>query len=79
MLTYVVAEVGFERPTRKYSRIGRVRGGARPILLIFSLVALARSRTASARAPSPLPPSPSASGGRDGSNPRTEAKKRTDT
>ena len=40
-------------PTRKYSRLGRVRSGARPILLIFSLVALPFSRTASGRAPSP--------------------------
>ena len=32
--------MGFERPTRKYSRPGRVRGGALPRLLIFSLVAL---------------------------------------
>ena len=52
---FLVAEVGFESPTRKYSRLGRVRGSAHPILLIFSLVALALSRTASARAPSPLP------------------------
>ena len=40
-------------PTRKYSRLGRVRGCARPTLLIFSLVALSPPRTASGRAPSP--------------------------
>jgi len=43
-------------PTRKYSRLGRVRGSAHPILLIFSLVALPPPRAASGRAPSPLPP-----------------------
>ena len=53
----MVAEVGFERPTRKYSRRQLVRGSASRLLLIFSLVALASSRTASTRTPSPLPPS----------------------
>ena len=52
----MVAEVGFERPTRKYSRLGCVRSSAHPILLIFSLVALPPPRTASGRTPSPLPP-----------------------
>ena len=56
----MIAEVGFEWPTRKYSRIGRVRGSALPILLIFSLVALPPPRSASGRAPSPLPPRRSA-------------------
>ena len=56
MESFLVAEVGFERPTRKYSRRRIVRSGASRPLLIFSLVALALSRTASARAPSPLPP-----------------------
>ena len=69
---YLVAEVGFERPTRKYtplrsvssfrftktlhSRSRLVRGGALPMLLIFSLVALPLSPTGRGRAPSPLPP-----------------------
>ena len=67
---------GYDVPTRKYSRLGCVRGSSHPILLIFSLVALALSRTASARSPSPLPPPPLAAGrGRNGSNPHTEAKK----
>ena len=52
----LVAGVGFEGPARKYSRLGRVRGSARPILLIFSLVALAVSPFRRARAPSPRPP-----------------------
>ena len=41
--------------TRKYSRLGRVRGSAHPTLLIFSLVALASSpfRRASGSKPTP--------------------------
>ena len=40
-------------PTRKYSRLGRVRGGAHPTLLIFSQLALPPPRTASGRARCP--------------------------
>ena len=40
-------------PCRKYSRLVRVRSGAHPMLLIFSLVALSLSATGGARAPSP--------------------------
>ena len=52
----LVAEVGFERPTRKYSRRRLVRGSASRLLLIFSLVALPFSPTGRGRAPSPLCP-----------------------
>jgi hypothetical protein len=73
---FLVAELGFERPTRKYSRLGCVRGSAHPILLIFSLVALPRPRTASGRAPSPLPPRRFATAEAVMVKPLTEAKKR---
>ena len=58
-------EVGFERPTRKYSRLGRVRVARFRRSLFSPLSRSLPPRTASGRAPSPLPPPPAAAGGRE--------------
>ncbi len=55
LLHFLVAEVGFERPCRKYSRFVRSTSLASK-LLIFALVALPSSTTGGGRTPSPRPP-----------------------
>ena len=51
----LVAEVGFERPCRKYSRFV-LSASLAPKLLIFALFALPSSATGGGRAQSPRPP-----------------------
>ena len=51
----LVAGVGFVGPVKNIVVSG-TRQGSYPILLVFSLVALASPSTGRARAPSPLPP-----------------------
>ena len=72
LLHFLVAEVGFERPCRKYSRFVRSTSLASK-LLIFALVALPVSATGGGRAPSPRPPKPVGIGG----SRHTEAKKKS--
>ena len=73
----LVAEVGFERPCRKYSRFVRSASLASK-LLIFALVALPLSATGGGRAPSPLPPPPFTTGeGRVWFRSRRSKKQRT--
>ena len=50
-VSYTFSETG-DSPCQKHSRLGRVRGSAHPILLVFSLGALPPSAPGSGRAPS---------------------------
>ena len=59
---YLVAEVGFVGPVKNIVVSG-TRHSSCPILLVFSLVALASPSTGCARAPSPLPPTEVVEGG----------------
>ena len=54
-VSYTFSETG-DSPCQKHSRLGRVRGSAHPILLVFSLGALPPSAPGSGRAPSPCRP-----------------------